>query len=237
MRSRSLIWSFEYAIRGIVYAIRTQRNMRLHMAAALAVFIAALVFGIHGLQLIALVFAIGLVIVTELMNTAVEATVDLATDGIDPLAAIAKDVAAGAVLIASITALAVGYIVFFQPALGLAQGLLTHVRSSSATVTILALGITSVAVLVVKAAGGTDDKGARFLRGGWPSGHTAIAFATAAAIGYSLASAKAMVLSLFIASLVAQSRAESGAHSIPQIIAGGLLGFLLSTAAFQLFLR
>jgi diacylglycerol kinase (ATP) len=236
MRSRSLIWSFEYAIRGIVYAIRTQRNMRLHMFAALLVFVAALVFGIHGLELIALIFAIGLVIVSELINTAVEATVDLATESVDPLAAIAKDVAAGAVLIASVTAVGVAYVVFFQHATRAAQGLLTGVRSSSATITLIALAITSIAVLAVKAVGATEA-GARFLRGGWPSGHTALAFAMAAAIGYSLSSAKAMVLAMFVAALVAQSRAETGAHSVPQVIVGAVLGFLLTTAVFQLFLR
>lgn len=235
MRSKSLIWSFEYAIRGIVYALRTQRNMRIHMSVAVAVLLAALVLGIHGLQLIALIFAIGLVIVAELMNTAIETTVDLATENIDPLAAIAKDVAAGAVLVASVIAVGVAYIVFIDPVTLLARGFLKGVESSSATVTLIALGVTSIVVLAVKAA--RKEEGARFLRGGWPSGHTALAFAIAAAIGYSLSSAKAMVLAILLALLVAQSRVESGAHTVPQVMAGAALGFLLTTAVFQLFLR
>jgi diacylglycerol kinase (ATP) len=235
VRSRSILWSFDYAIRGIVYALRTQRNMRLHMLAAVVVFIAALWLGVGGLELIALVFAVGFVIVCELINTAVETTVDLAVDGYDPQAAIAKDVAAGAVLISSVTAVAVGYVVFFQRIAPIAQGLLSTAHSSSASITLLALGITSIAVLAVKAA--THEKGSSYLRGGWPSGHTALAFAIATAIGYSVSSAKAMILALFIAALVAQSRAESGAHTIPQVVAGAVLGFLLSTAAFQIFWR
>jgi diacylglycerol kinase (ATP) len=235
MRSRSILWSFDYAIRGIVYALRTQRNMRLHMLAAVTVFVAALWLDVGGLELIALVFAVGFVIVCELINTAVETTVDLAVEGYDPRAAIAKDVAAGAVLISSVTAVAVGYVVFFQRIAPIAEGLLRTAHSSSASITLLALGITSIAVLAVKAA--THEKGASFLRGGWPSGHTALAFAVATAIGYSVSSAKAMILALFIAALVAQSRAESGAHTIPQIAAGAVLGFLLSTAAFQIFWR
>lgn len=235
MRSRSLIWSFEYAIRGIVYSVRTQRNMRLHFLLAAVVFLAALWFGIRGLELVALLFSIGLVIVSELMNTAIEATVDLATDGFDPLAAIAKDVAAGAVLVSALTAVAVGYVVFFSRATTLAQALLTGVRSSSSTITLLALALTSIAVLAIKAA--SHEKGTTFMRGGWPSGHTAIAFSMATAIGYSLSSAKAMVLALFIAALVGQSRAETGAHTVPQILAGAVLGFLLTTAVFQIFWR
>lgn len=235
MRSSSLLWSFDYAIRGIVYTLRTQRNMRLHLLVAVAVFIAALMLGVGGLELIALVFAVGLVFACELMNTAIETTVDLATDTFDPLAAIAKDVAAGAVLISAVTAVSVGYIVFFTRVTPLAQRLLVGVRTGSSGVTVLVLALTSIVVLGVKAA--TLEKGASYLRGGWPSGHTALAFAVASAIGYSVSSAKAMVLALFLAALVAQSRVETEAHTIPQVVAGGLLGFLLATAAFQIFWR
>jgi diacylglycerol kinase (ATP) len=235
MRARSLVWSFEYAIRGIVYALRTQRNMRLHMLAAAGVFIAALWLGVGGLELIALFLAVGLVVICELVNTAIETTVDLATEGFDPLAAIAKDVAAGAVLVSAVTAVAVGYVVFFARVTPLAQGFMQGVRSSSATITLLALVITCIAVLAIKAA--THERGTTYLRGGWPSGHTALAFAVASAVGYSVSSAKAMVLALFVAALVAQSRSETGAHTIPQIVSGAVLGFLLTTAAFQLFWR
>jgi diacylglycerol kinase (ATP) len=235
MRSGSLLWSFDYAIRGIVYAVRTQRNMRLHLLTAVLVFVGALALGVGGLELIALLFAVGLVIVAELMNTAIETTVDLATDGFDPLAAVAKDVAAGAVLISAVTAVAVGYVVFFNRVTPLAQGLMQGVRSSSATVTMIAFALTSIAVLALKAV--THEKGTSFLRGGWPSGHTALAFSVASAVGYSVSSAKAMVMSLFVAAMVAQSRAETGAHTIPQIVAGAILGFLLTTAAFQIFWR
>ena len=233
MRSRSLLHSFDYAVRGIVYALRTQRNMRWHFLASAVVFIGALFFRVSGLELIALVFAVGLVLTAELVNTAVETTVDLAVAGYDPLAAVAKDVAAGAVLITSVTAVAVGYVVFFSRVTLLAQQLLVRGRASDAMVTVIALGLTSVAVLVAKAL--TQEKGTSFARGGWPSGHTALAFAMASAIGYSTNSAKAMVLAMFIAVLVGQSRVESEAHTIAQTVAGAVLGFLLATAAFQIF--
>lgn len=235
MRSRSLLFSFDYAVRGITYALRTQRNMRLHAVAAVLVILLALVLQVSGLELVAILFAIGFVVVTELLNTAVETVVDLAVDTYDPLAAVAKDVAAGAVLVASVTAVAVGYVVFFGRLAPLAQSGMVVAQKSSATVTVLALALTAIAVLVVKAA--THEKGATFIRGGWPSGHTAVAFATAAAIGYSVNSAKAMILALFVAALVAQSRLENGAHSIPQVAAGGVIGFLLTTAVFQIFWR
>ncbi len=230
---RSVLYSFDYAIRGIVYALRTQRNMRWHFIVSAIVFITALVLRISGLELVALVFAVGMVLVAELINTAIESTVDLTTNGYDPLAAVAKDVAAGAVLIAAITAVAVGYAVLFPRLAPVAQQGLQHVRESDATIALLALALTSLAVLVVKAL--THEKGTTFLRGGWPSGHTALAFAAAFGIGYSTNSAKAWVLGLFIALLVAQSRVESEAHTVPQTVAGAVLGFLLATAVYQIF--
>jgi diacylglycerol kinase (ATP) len=233
VRSRSLLWSFDYAIRGIVHGLRTQRNLRIHVGAAALVFVLALVLGVQNLELVALLLAVGFVIVSELFNTAIETVVDLTTEGYDPLAAIAKDVAAGAVLISAVTALAVGYVVFVDRLVPFAEVGLRFVHAADATITVIALALTSIGVLVVKAV--RHEKGTSFMRGGWPSGHTAVAFAAAAAIGYSVSSAKAMVLALFIALLVAQSRVESGAHSIPQTVLGALLGLLLATAVFQIF--
>jgi diacylglycerol kinase (ATP) len=233
VRSRSLLWSFNYAIQGIVYALRTQRNMRLHALAAATVLIASLFFRITALELIALVFAIGLVLVAELVNTAVEATIDLTIDRIDPLAKTAKDVAAGAVLVASVIAVVVGFVVFFNPLASWADTLFARVSGTPVYLTVVALGLTSLAVLATKA----FSRSGTFMSGGWPSGHTAIATAVAAIIGYTTHSAKAMVLALFVAALVAQSRVEADAHTIPQVVLGALLGFLTATAVFQVFLR
>jgi diacylglycerol kinase (ATP) len=98
--------------------------------------------------------------------------------------------------------------------------------------TIIALGLTGLAVLGVKAA----TREGSFLRGGWPSGHTALAVAAATAIAYSTNSAKVAVMAFFIAALVAQSRVESETHTIPQVIFGAALGFLITTFVFQVSL-
>lgn len=231
MRSRSLLWSFNYAIAGIVYALRTQRNMRLHGVAAAAVLVSALALGVTKLEAIALLFVIGLVLIAELANTAIEATVDLAVDRFDPLAKTAKDVAAGAVLISSLVAVAVGYLVFFERLSRVATEGLRLVRQGMPTLTVVALGLTGLLVLAVKAA----RREGSFLRGGWPSGHTALAVSAATAVGYASNSAKMWLLALFIAALVAQSRVESETHTIPQVVFGGVLGFLITTAVFQIF--
>jgi diacylglycerol kinase (ATP) len=231
VRSRSLLWSFNFAIQGIVYALRTQRNMRLHVVAAITVLVACLLLHVGGFGLIAIVFAVCLVLVTELVNTAIEATVDLATEGLDPLAKIAKDVAAGAVFIASVNAVVVAYLVLFDPVRRIVQRGIQLVRVGPASLTVIALGLVGLTVIVLKAA----SREGTFLHGGWPSGHTALAVGAATALGYITNSASAFVLALFIAALVAQSRVESETHTITQVILGALLGLLIVTAVFQLF--
>lgn len=234
MRSRSLFWSFNYAIEGIVYALRTQRNMRLHVAAAFVALAAALLVRVAALELIVVLFAIAFVLVTELINTAIEATVDVATtEGFDPIGKTAKDVAAGAVLVAALNALAVGYLVFFPRAVPVADDVLAHVRQTPRHITVAALGVTLLAVLLLKSAG----REGTWLRGGWPSGHTALAFAGATAIAYVTRSGEIAVLAAGIAALVAQSRVETHAHSVPQVALGAAVGVMLTTAVFKLFWR
>ena len=92
--------------------LRTQRNMRIHFLIAALVLIAALLSGVDKMELIALLLAIAFVLIAEMLNTAVEAAVDVATTSFDPMAKLAKDIAAGAVLIATAVAVAVGYLVF-----------------------------------------------------------------------------------------------------------------------------
>ena len=111
-RSQSLFQSFNFAAEGVVHAVRTQRNLWLHFAVAAAVLVAAVGFGATKLELAVLLLAITFVLVAELVNTAVEAAVDVASTSFDPMAKIAKDIAAGAVLVAALNAVAVGYLVF-----------------------------------------------------------------------------------------------------------------------------
>lgn len=231
MRSRSLLWSFNYAIEGIVYALRTQRNMRLHVIAAAVVLAAAVLLDVTRLEMVALLFAIGFVLFTELVNTAIESTVDLAVDRFDPRAKVAKDVAAGGVLISSLVAVAVGYVIFFDRARDIAAEGFDLVQRSPVHLTVIALGLTALAVLALKA----YLREGTFLRGGWPSGHAALATGAATAVGYATMSSSAAVLALFIAALVAQSRVESGTHTIPQVISGAVVGFLITTIVFQVF--
>ncbi|MED1783018.1 diacylglycerol kinase family protein [Brevibacillus fortis] len=114
---RRLTRSFTYALQGISYTVRTQRNMQIHVAAAIMVLAAAWWLQIPRSDVLLVLFSIGLVTSLELVNTAIEAVVDLASPEWHAKAKIAKDVGAGAVLVAAILSFIVGVLVFGQPLL------------------------------------------------------------------------------------------------------------------------
>jgi diacylglycerol kinase len=107
--------SFRHAITGVLGAIRSERHMRIHLAAAIIVIIMASWLRMEASEWLWLLAAITGVWVSELLNTAVERTVDLASPNRHPLAKIAKDTAAGAVLVSALFAVTVGVIVLGPP--------------------------------------------------------------------------------------------------------------------------
>ncbi|MDD4170156.1 MAG: diacylglycerol kinase [Desulfotomaculaceae bacterium] len=110
--------SFCYAATGVGYCLRTQRNMRVHFIAVLLVLSLALYLRISAHDLLLLFFAITLVVMAEMFNTAIETVVDLNVQTEHPLARIAKDVAAGAVLVAALNSIAVAFVVFYPRLVG-----------------------------------------------------------------------------------------------------------------------
>jgi diacylglycerol kinase len=114
--------SFIHAWNGMIYAFQTQRNARVHVALALVALTLGVALHLSAMEFAVIILAIVAVIAAEMINTVAEAIVDLVTDTYHPLAKIAKDVAAGAVLWSAICAVAVG-IVIFGPHL---LSLLTH---------------------------------------------------------------------------------------------------------------
>jgi diacylglycerol kinase len=108
--------SFGFAIEGILYTVRTQRNMKIHVGTAIIVLLFGLWLRISRLEVLLVFFSILLVFIMETLNTAIEKTVDLAAgEEIHPLAKIAKDVAAGAVLFSVMLAVFTGMFVFAEP--------------------------------------------------------------------------------------------------------------------------
>ena len=223
---QGVVRSFEHAYRGMISAVRTQRNMRFHVVVAVLVLLVSLLVGASKLELAVLVLTIMLVFV-----------VDLATKEYHPLAKLAKDVSAGAVLVSSVGAVLVGYLVLVDELGPLSLATLQSIRRTPAHLTLVSLGVVVLVVLLGKAITHSPNSFA----GGMPSGHAAVAFAGWVAASYIAVAGGAgsysgliSVISLLMALLVCQSRVESGLHSVYQVVVGAVIGILVTTAAFQL---
>ncbi len=234
-RSPSVLQSFNFAFEGIIHVLRTQRNMRIHFMIAAGVLIAALIVGVSRLELVILFMAISFVLIAEMINSALEAGIDVATTSFDPLAKLAKDIAAGAVLIATVNAVAVGYLVFVDRLKDPSSRAIDRLRDAPTEITLVALVLTVIIVIGAKAWTGRG----RPLRGGLPSGHAAIAFAGWMAATYILGDSThwflISTLTFIMALLVAQTRIEAGIHSFVEVLSGGVLGALVTLVLFQLF--
>jgi diacylglycerol kinase (ATP) len=234
-RSPSLFDSFNYAAEGVIHALRTQRNLWIHFTLAAAVLVAAVAFGVSRLELMVLLLAITFVLVAELVNTAIEAAVDVASTSFDPMAKLAKDIAAGAVLIAALNAVAVGYLVFSGEVADRSSRFLDRLNDAPAELTLVSLAVTVIIVIALKAYTGRGTP----LRGGLPSGHAAVAFAGWMAMTLLLddSSHRFLISSLafIMALLVAQTRVETGVHSATEVASGGALGAFVTLFLFQAF--
>ncbi len=118
----SLLQSFRYAFAGLWQALRTQRNARIHLLAAVAVTAMGLWLRLDAVRWAVLVLTISLVFFAEMVNTVVVAIVDLLTPEYHPLPKVAKDVSAGAVLVMAMAAVVVGLLILGPPLLILCQG-------------------------------------------------------------------------------------------------------------------
>jgi len=231
-RAPTILDSFNYAFEGIIHVLRTQRNLRIHFAVAIAVIAAAAALGVGRIELMALLLSIAFVLVAEMVNSAIEGAIDVSTTSFDPNAKLAKDIAAGAVLIASVTALGVGYLVFAHAAANRSARFLDRVRDAPAEITLVALVLVVLIVIATKAWTGRGTP----LRGGLPSGHSAVAFAIWMAATYVIDDRHRFLISslTFIAALlVAQTRVEAGIHSALEVFYGGALGALITLVVFQ----
>lgn len=222
--------SFDHAYRGLIYVVRTQRNMRIHVVISVLVLVASLLVSVSRLELGILVLVILLVFVTEMFNTAMEFAIDLVTKEYHPLAKLAKDVSAGAVLVSSVGAVLVGYLILADNLGPLSLDTLETIRRQPAHLTLVALGVVVLLVLLGKAITHSPSSFA----GGMPSGHAAVAFAGWVAASFVSAEGLVSVIALLMALLVCQSRVESGTHTFYQVAMGALLGVLATVAAFQL---
>lgn len=220
MKPSKWVESVNCAIEGILWTVRTQRHMRWHFYAAATVLLCALLLSVSALEFMLLAFAITLVLFAEIINTALEVVVDLVSPDYHPLAKRAKDVAAGAVLIASIGAAVMGYLALsrhlFAP---LTEGL-NQLGAVPGEVAVVSVLVVTILVVLLKARYGRGTP----LHGGMPSGHAAVACAIACSIALSGAGALITLLATALAVMVSHSRLLLGIHTLREVLVGALLG-------------
>jgi diacylglycerol kinase (ATP) len=228
-RSR-LLRSFHHAFEGIIYATRTQPNMRVHFVIAALVLLATLILRLDRAYVVATIGLVALVLSLELMNTAIESIVDLLTIAHHPLAKNAKDAAAGAVLIAAVGAALAAYLIFYQGLISGEARVVSAVQAVPANVALIVLAVTAILTIFAKAWVG---RGAA-LQGGAVSGHAALAFAAATMLAFFYQKPLAAILAYFVACLVAQSRVEARIHRPAEVFWGAVLGTFVALAIYVL---
>lgn len=231
MKVKKLIDSFNYAIEGIIYSVRTQRNMRIHLLTTIIILTLCFFYDLNKIELLIITITITMVIVAEMVNTAIECAIDATTNYYHPLAKIAKNVAAGAVLITALNAVLVGYIIFADRLMPFSRIILSKIKNSDSHMIFLLLIMISIITLIIKAIFGEGTP----LKGGMPSGHSAISFSIATLITLITSDPTIMILSYGLALIVAQSRVDSKVHSILEVLVGGILGTLLTLMLYKIF--
>ena len=227
-RPGGFIGSLNCAIEGILWAVNTQRHMFFHLIAAILVLVGALVLNLSQHEFALLALAIILVLFAELVNTAIEVVVDLVTPDFHPLAQRAKDVAAGAVLLASCGALILGYLAVSRHFFAVGADSSRDFIRSTGDLAVISVVVVVFLVILIKARIGRGTP----LHGGMPSGHAGVAFSIATSVVFADVGLLVIIMSWLLAALVAQSRVLLGIHNYAEIVTGSLLG-ILTTLCIQ----
>lgn len=234
-KKSDIVTSFNSALRGLFYALKKERNFKVHTVFTIAVILLGLFFKLPLPEFILLLVVIAIVLIAELINTAVEIVVDVFVSEYHYEAKNAKDISAGAVLISTILAVIAGYLIFVKHFPSGWRNIFNNIASSpwhlSFTALILVITLSLVMKLLIEK---------RYsISGGMPSIHSVIAFSIWTAISFFTFSEFPIIslLVFILAFWVAQSRVLRGIHKPSEVIIGGIIGIFITTLFFQLFWR
>ncbi|MBR4748245.1 MAG: diacylglycerol kinase [Abditibacteriota bacterium] len=227
---------FKFAMEGIEHAFRTQQHMRFHFLCIIIVGILCILLKLNYIEVCFAILSVAFVIFAEMINTAMEAVVDMVSQKYHPLAKFAKDIAAGAVLVASINAVLLGAIILFNHSkIRRLEKLIDYDSHSLTIMIIFAFFILMSLIVMYKVAG---NKG-KIWRGGVISVHSSIGFFLAWTVFFIEKRIAVTVIALILAGLVAQSRVEGGIHSVSEVIWGAIIAtvvaFLIFTVIAPIF--
>jgi diacylglycerol kinase (ATP) len=231
MPLRQWLKSTNFAIEGILHGAKTQRHLRYHFFTAAFVLFLSYILGITRLEFIIISLAVILVISAEMLNSAVETIVDILSPEYSEKARTAKDIAAGAVLITAFGAAVLGYIILFPYLKASFTEGFSIARHSSEEIALIAFILVMILVIITKSHLGKGHP----LKGGMPSGHSALAFSIWVSITYLTANFIVSLLCLILAVWIAISRLTVKAHNPWEVILGALMGATVTFLLFRLF--
>ncbi|MBE9527990.1 MAG: diacylglycerol kinase [Proteobacteria bacterium] len=219
------------AIEGILYSFKSQKHVKLHFAIAIVVLLLSLILKLPMVEFVLFLFSVIVLLFAELLNTAVEEVVNLIEDRHHVIAKNAKDVAAGAVLIAAIGVAIMAYMIFSKYLYGPFGLVLREGVEFSGHIAVISLLLVLIAVVVAKTSIGKGTP----LHGGMPSGHAAVAFSLATSITLLTLNPLVAILAIVMGLMVSHSRLEGGIHTRIEVTLGALLGMGLTLLIFQLY--
>lgn len=235
LSNSNFIDAIKNALNGLIYAITTQSNIKKQLVIASIIMILSLFFDFTTTEFLCLVFAIVLVIFSEMCNTAIETLVDLYTDIYHPKAKIAKDLGAGTVLLMSINSVIVAYFLFFRKIdiSKIGESIFYNLIKSPVDLAFVGIILTSIVIIAIIAYATTrkkDDGKKAFI----PSGQSALASALLTLIGVNTRNVLVFTLALFLALLILENKIESKKKSYAEIIFGASMGFLIILVVYGL---
>ena len=222
----NFIDAWKNATNGIIYATTTQRNIKIQLVIAVLVVIVSLFFDLSRAEFLCFLFTIILILFAEMCNTAIETVVDLYVDVYHPKAKIAKDVAAGGVVITALNALIVAYFLFFDKISDIGLNFIKNIIKSPvhlAFATIIIVLIAIVALIAIAKTNKHKGLNKKFV----PSGFAAVAFAANTIIWLMTDNIVILTLSLVLAILVATSRTEAKVHKTSEVIFSACVGIII----------
>ena len=231
MPLRQWLKSTNFAIEGILHGAKTQRHLRYHFFISGFVLILSYVLGITRTEFIIISLAAILVISAEMLNSAVEAIVDILSPQYSEKARTAKDIAAGAVLITAFGAAVLGYIILFPYLKSSFTEGFSIARHSSEEIALISFIIVMILVIITKSHFGKGHP----LQGGMPSGHSALAFSVWVSITYLTSNFIVALLCFVLAVWIAISRITVKAHNPWEVILGALMGATVTVLLYRLF--
>ena len=231
-RKRSFLHSLNNAVEGFIHVLRHERNMRVHFLIAFLILLVAVFFGVPRVDWLILCIATCMVLMAEMLNTAIEEMLNLLHPRYHATVGLVKDIAAGMVLVAAVNALILAFFVFSKYWGVPFEFMVMRLRHSAAYVTLISL---LVAVFIVIYGKARSRKGTP-LRGGVISGHSAVAFSLWTVLVFTQENLFVVSIGFFLALLVAQSRLRSKIHSLWEVVAGALVGVTVTTFFFKVFM-